>query len=156
VTLQIDRYDYWRVALRALAAEPLHGVGAGGWAVWWLRYRTVNAFAQDAHSLPLQTLAELGLVGAALLLAFFAGIALAARAAHRGAPALAAGPIAAFVVYAAHAPLDWEWQMPAVTIVALVLAGSLLALAEGAARPPAPAPAPQVATAPPRSLAPRD
>jgi O-antigen ligase len=130
VTLQSNRFAYWRVALRAFSDEPLRGVGAGGWAVWWLRYRPVAKGAQDAHSLPLQTLAELGLIGAALLLAVFAGIGLAARAAYRAAPALAAGSIAALVVYIAHAPLDWDWQMPAVTLIAIVLAGSLLALAE--------------------------
>jgi hypothetical protein len=30
------------------------------------------------------------------------------------------------VAYAAHAPLDWDWQMPAVTLVALVLAGLIV------------------------------
>jgi hypothetical protein len=128
VTLQSNRYAYWRVAFRAFGDEPLHGVGAGGWAVWWLRYRPFNDFAQDAHSLPLQTLAELGLVGLALLGALFAGVGLAARNANRIAPALAAGPIAGFVVYTAHAPLDWDWQMPAVTVVAIVLAGAILAI----------------------------
>lgn len=131
-SLQSNRYDYWSVALRAFASEPLHGVGAGGWSVWWLRYRTVNEFAQDAHSWPLQTLAELGVVGLALLVAFVAGIGLAARRAYRAAPGAAAGPIAGVVVYLAHAPLDWDWQMPAVTLIALVLAGSLLSLAESA------------------------
>jgi O-antigen ligase len=130
VTLQSNRYAYWRVAVRAFAHEPLHGVGAGGWSVWWLRYRPFDDFAQDAHSLPLQTLAELGLVGIAALGAFFAGVALAARDAYRRAPMRAAGPIAAVVAYAAHSPLDWDWQMPAVTLVALILAGMLLALAE--------------------------
>ncbi len=130
LTLQSNRYAYWSVAMRAFEAEPLRGVGAGAWSVWWLRYRTVPEFAQDAHSLPLQTLAELGVVGLALLAVFLAGIGLAARAAQRAAPALAAGPIAGFVVYVAHAPLDWDWEMPAVTLVAMVLAGALLALAE--------------------------
>jgi uncharacterized membrane protein YidH (DUF202 family) len=129
-TLQSNRYEYWRVALKAFSAQPVRGVGAGGWSVWWLRYRTINDFAQDAHSLPLQTLAELGLVGIALLLSFFAGVALAARAALRALPALAAGPIAGLVTYAAHAPLDWDWQMPAVTLVAIALAGAVLAQAE--------------------------
>jgi len=128
-TLQSDRYDYWRVALRAFAHEPLSGVGAGGWSVYWLRWRALDVGAQDAHSLPLQTAAELGLVGLALLAAFFAGVAVAARRAQRFAPVLAAGPMAGFVAYAAHAPLDWDWEMPAVTLIALVLAGSLLALA---------------------------
>ena len=132
VTLKSNRYAYWRVALRAFEAEPLRGVGAGGWAVYWLRLRPIDEGAQDAHSLPFQTAAELGLVGLALLAAFLAGIALAARDAYRIAPAQAAGPIAAFIVYVAHAPLDWDWQMPAVTLVALVLAGALLALGEPA------------------------
>jgi O-Antigen ligase len=129
-TLQSDRYAYWRVALHAFADEPLRGVGAGGWAVYWLRLRKINEGAQDAHSLPLQTAAELGLVGLALLAAFLAGVGLAARDASRIAVAQAAGPIAGFVVYVAHAPLDWDWQMPAVTLVALILAGSLLAQSE--------------------------
>jgi O-antigen ligase len=94
--------------------------------VWWLRYRTLNAFAQDAHSLPLQTAAELGLVGLVLLGMLFGGVAVVARQVHRTAPSLAAGPIAALVVYAVHSPLDWDWQMPAVTLVAVVLAGMLL------------------------------
>ena len=130
VTLQSNRYDYWRVAMRAFRDEPVRGVGAGGWAVYWLRYRTINEFAQDAHSLPLQTLAELGIVGLALLSAFVAGIGVAARRAHKFAPALAAGPIAGFVVWLAHSPLDWDWQMPAVTLIAIGLAGTLLAIGE--------------------------
>ena len=109
--------------------EPLRGVGAGNWSVYWLRERTVKDFAQDAHSLPLQTLAELGVVGALLLLAFLAGIVLSARDALRAAPAQAAGLIAGSIAYIAHAPLDWDWEMPAVTLVALVLAGAIVALA---------------------------
>jgi hypothetical protein len=129
-TLQSNRYAYWGVALRAFGDEPLRGVGAGGWAVYWLRYRTVTESARDAHSLFFQTAAELGLVGLALLAVFLAGIALGARDAHAIAPSLAAGPLAGFVAYIAHAPLDWDWQMPAVTLFALVLAGALLALTD--------------------------
>jgi O-antigen ligase len=140
-TLQSNRYAYWRVALRAFGDEPLRGVGAGGWEVYWLRYRKLDEFAQDAHSWPLQTLAELGLVGLALLLAFVVGVGWAAREARRIAPVLAGGPIAGCVAWLAHAPLDWDWEMPAVTLIALILAGALLGLAE--------------LTAPRRSAAPR-
>jgi hypothetical protein len=132
-TLQSNRYAYWRVAVRAFRAEPIRGVGAGGWSVYWLRYRPFDEGAQDAHSLPLQTGAELGLIGLALLAVFLAGVAFAAADALRAAPGLAAGPIAGFVVYVAHAPLDWDWEMPAVTLIAIVLAGLLIALAEGRA-----------------------
>jgi hypothetical protein len=133
VTLQSNRYDYWDVALRAFAHQPLVGVGAGGWAVWWLRYRPISESATDAHSLPLQTMAELGLVGLALLAVFLAGIGIAARAALRAVPVRAAGLFAGCVVWLAHSPLDWDWQMPAVTLIAILLAGGLLALAELAA-----------------------
>jgi hypothetical protein len=130
VTLQSNRYAYWDVAFRAFAREPLHGVGAGGWSVYWLRWRTVPEFAQDAHSLPIQVLAELGLVGLALLAVFVGGLAWACARALRVSP-LAAGPVAALVTYFAHAPLDWDWQMPAVTLVAMVLGGALLAIGDG-------------------------
>ncbi len=149
ITLQSNRYAYWDVALRAFDDQPIRGVGAGGWAVYWLRYRTVTEFAQDAHSLPLQTLAELGVIGVLLLLAFFGGVGLAARDAVRSGSALAAGPVAGFVAYVAHAPLDWDWQMPALTIVALILAGHVLAAAEE----PAEREAETTSTAPPRSAA---
>jgi O-Antigen ligase len=129
-TLQSNRYAYWRVAMRAFGDEPIRGVGAGGWSVYWLRYRPFGEFAQDAHSLPLQTLAELGLVGAVLLATFLGGLGFAARAAHHSVPALAAGPIAGFVTYIAHAPLDWDWEMPALTLFALLLGGAVIAAAE--------------------------
>jgi O-Antigen ligase len=133
-TLQSNRYDYWSVALRAFSSSPLHGVGAGGWSVDWLRWRSVNEFATDAHSLELQTLAELGVVGVGLLGAALVGIVLAARQQLRSGSAVAPGAIAALVVYLAHSPLDWDWQMPAVTLIAVVLSGTLLAGAPRARR----------------------
>jgi hypothetical protein len=155
VSLQSNRYDYWSVALRAFGSQPLHGVGAGGWSVYWLQWRTIDDFAQDAHSLELQTLAELGLVGFALLVAFLAGVALASRRALRS-PLAPAAAIGALVTYLAHSPLDWDWQMPAVTIVALVLAGMVLSSGELSARSRTGAPGEALAaTAPRRSAAPR-
>ncbi len=71
-------------------------------------------------------------MGLALLVVVVTGVALAARAAQRRSWALAAGPIAGLVAYAAHAPLDWDWQMPAVTLIAIALAGAVLAQAEDA------------------------
>jgi O-Antigen ligase len=127
-SLRSDRYDYWSVALRAFGTEPLRGVGAAGWQVYWLRWRTIAEGAHDAHSLELQTLAELGLVGFALLLAFIAGVVLGAARALRSAAAPAAA-VAALVTYLVHSPLDWDWQVPALTLVAILLAGKVLAVA---------------------------
>jgi hypothetical protein len=134
-SLQSNRYDYWSVALRAFASQPVRGVGGGGWSVEWLRYRHVDEGAQDAHSLELQTLAELGVVGLALLAMFLAGVLWAAKQA-LAVGALAAGPVAGVVTYLAHSPLDWDWQMPAVTLPALALMGALLVLAAWPGEPP--------------------
>src|SRR3954447_7598222 len=104
------RYEYWKVALRAFGDAPLKGSGAGGFAVDWLRERPVARPARDAHSLEIETLAEPGVAGAALLAVLGAGIALAARdAARRGELAVIAGPAAALAAYVFHASIDWDW-----------------------------------------------
>ena len=122
------RGHYWRVALAAFARHPLAGVGSASFAVEWARHRGHDFPAIDAHSIYIETLAELGLVGAALLLAFFAilaiGTARAARTAPRDATvAAAAGVLAAFAV---HIGLDWDWEMPAVSLIALILGAAIL------------------------------
>ena len=105
-------------------------MGAGGFRVEWLRERPIPEAVRDVHSLELEMAAELGLVG---LLAFglmLGGIAAAARTALRRDPVLAAGWCAAAVAWLLHASIDWDWQLPAVTLAAIVLAGALVALAE--------------------------
>jgi len=42
-------------------------------------------------------------------------------------PALTAGWIAANSVWLVHAGLDWDWEMPAVTLLPILLAGGLIA-----------------------------
>jgi hypothetical protein len=39
--------------------------------------------------------------------------------------------VAGLVVWLAHSPLDWDWQLPALTLVAVALAGTVLGLAGG-------------------------
>jgi hypothetical protein len=121
--LSTNRGEYWKVAADSFAAHPVTGVGAGSFAVEWRRERESDDFAQDAHSLYLETLAELGIVGAALMLAFLlaagAGIARGLRDDGEAVAPAAAACLAAFLV---HVGLDWTWEFPAVTLVALVLA----------------------------------
>ena len=128
-----NRYDYWRVAFEEFGDNPIRGAGSGAFRVDWLRERTVLDPAKDAHSLYIETLGELGLVGAAILAALIVGLAVAARRAFRRVPVQAAGAIAALSVFAVHAGLDWDWEMPAVSLVALLCAGALIAWSEGPA-----------------------
>jgi hypothetical protein len=126
-TLKSYRYDYWRVALESFADHPLAGTGTAGFRVEWQRERGRRDAAVDAHSLYLETLGELGIIGFALLAAFVAGVAWSARRALARSPALAAGPAAALLALAVHAGFDWDWELPAVALAALALAGLLVA-----------------------------
>jgi O-Antigen ligase len=132
-TVTSNRYEYWRVALGAFADEPLAGVGAGGFRAVWLQERPLPETVRDTHSLEFEVAAELGVLGLIALAVMVGGAALAARRALVRHRAQAAGPVAALVVWFLHASIDWDWQMPAVTLGALVLAGLLIALAEEAA-----------------------
>jgi O-antigen ligase len=134
-SLQSNRYQYWRVALRTFADHPLAGTGTAGFRVEWLRRRTIPEQAKDAHSLYLETAAELGLVGLLLLGTVFAAVVLAARRALRLSPAATAGPVAVAAVWAFHTGIDWDWEMPTVTLLALVFVGAILALADGGEAP---------------------
>jgi O-antigen ligase len=124
-----NRYEYWKVALDTFAEHPLAGVGSGGFATEWLTHRPIDEVVRDAHSLYLETLAELGLVGLLALALALGGVVACARAAYRADPALAAGPCAALFAYALHAGIDWDWELPALTLVAIALAGVLLSRA---------------------------
>jgi hypothetical protein len=111
----------------------VRGLGAGGFQVAWLRHRDVPEGTKFAHSLYFNTLADLGAIGFGLLMLFLGGLAAAAVRAHRVDRLQAAGPIAVLVVWAAHSAVDWDWELPALTLVALVSAGLLLAQADGTA-----------------------
>ena len=63
-----NRYDYWRVAWQTFKAHPLLGVGAGNFPAYYFRDRGTQEAIQNPHSVELQTLAELGVVGGVLLL----------------------------------------------------------------------------------------
>lgn len=115
-----SRADYWDVALRSFEAEPLLGAGGGTFARTWLLDRPIAQPVRDAHSLYLETLAELGPIGLMLLLA-----ALAAPLTGRRSPwtPAALGPYAVFL---AHAAQDWDWEVPAATIAALACGAAMV------------------------------
>jgi hypothetical protein len=137
-SIDTNRYRYWDVALETWADHPLIGIGSGGFLVDWLKERDRVDTSGDAHSLYLETLAELGIVGFAFLLVFLGAVVAGVVRLHRLAPGLAAGPAAVLVAFAVHAGLDWDWEMPAVSLYALLFAAATLAWSEdpsSAARP---------------------
>jgi O-antigen ligase len=119
-----SRADYWRVARQMVEDEPLLGSGAGGFRRRWYQDRPVPQPARDAHSLYLETLAELGPVGLVLLLAAL-GLPLAAAVSARG-ESLVAAAVGPYVAALAHTGQDWDWELPSVFVPALACAVALL------------------------------
>jgi hypothetical protein len=125
-----QRIPQWRVAWRDYVSHRWLGSGAGSYASYWLRFRPDPTTVKNAHSLYLETLAELGPIGLTLLaLALAIPLGSAVRARWRGLVPATAGAYVAFLVHAAG---EWDWQLPAVTLAALFCASALLV----AARPP--------------------
>jgi len=120
------RIALWKVAWREADANLLLGGGAGSYQRYYLQHRVNAQNVEDAHSLYLETLAELGVVGLALLVAVLAiPLVAAVRFRRRRLVPFAA---AAYCAYLVHAAIDWDWELAGVTLAA-VLCGLACVLA---------------------------
>lgn len=127
-----NRWVWWKEAAGAFSDRPAGGWGAGSFRVTHLQYRTNTISVTQPHSVPLQLLAETGLVG--LLLAYGGIGALLWAAVGRvraleGGPErdLAVGLLAAAVAWLAHGVYDWDWDIPGITLPPLLFLGVLAA-----------------------------
>ncbi len=125
-----SRYQFWSAAVREADSRPLTGTGSGTFAFWWTRDGDTSDTVRDTHSLYLQTLGELGIVGLALLGAFLltiliGGGRMALRAEPRERPRLAAA-LAGCVAFCITATFDWMWQVPVLPVAVLLLASVLV------------------------------
>jgi hypothetical protein len=124
------RWQQWSAAVSEWKTHPVLGGGAGSYYYWWLRHGSLPLQVRNAHSLYLETLAELGLVGlVSLLTAFLAALAAGTGALRRGPPerrtqvaAIFAATAATFVALG----IDWFWQLAALGAVSMCLLGLLL------------------------------
>ncbi len=127
------RWQFWSAAVDQWRQAPLWGDGAGSFEAWWAEHGSIALFVKDAHSLYLETLGELGVIGLALVLALVgSGIVVGAIRAVRASGetrVYGAATTAVFVAYAAAAGIDWVWELTAVSVVGFVS----LALAVGPA-----------------------
>ena len=138
------RARYWNEALKIFQAHPVLGAGARSYGTARLRYRTEDLEANDAHGFVVQTLADLGLVGLAVVLFLLAAwMAAAGRSTHpfnrrwsswrwRSEP-LPYTPervgmlsmLCLVVCFGIHSTVDWTWFVPGDACVALLCAGWL-------------------------------
>ena len=123
------RDELWRAAWRGYEGDAALGTGAGTYELSWHFYRRDGGQNRDAHNLYLETLSELGPAGLTLLAAV---LLVPFAAAFRGrSGGITAGALGAYTAYVVHASVDWDWEMPVVTVAALFSGTVLLAAAPG-------------------------
>lgn len=134
-----NRPAWWRESVRIAGEKPLGGSGAGTFEVARKRFREDASAVSQPHSVPLQLLADLGVVGLALGLLLAGGAIAGVR---RGLlladpserPAIAA--LSCLVLaYAVHALVDYDLDFLAVTAPMLVALGAVLAVGRPSATP---------------------
>jgi O-antigen ligase len=132
-----NRWVWWNEAVGAWSDKPLIGHGAGSFPFLHRQYRHDRLGVLQPHSVPLEFLAEEGLIGTVLVLGGLAMLALAGVRRYRRLltpEQMAAAPLLAGVVaWGLHMWVDWDWDIPAVTLPLLVFLGVLAARPRGTA-----------------------
>lgn len=140
------RYTYWSTAIRALPGHIVGGWGPGTFQLVWLPRATIPDYVVNAHSLYVETLSDVGVVGLVLLVGFLAlsaGVAvrrvMCGRFERRTQAAAVAAATFAFLTSAA---FDWVWQVPVLPVAWLLLVAAAFAPARAlhvpGRRPPRP------------------
>jgi hypothetical protein len=117
------RWQFWTAAVDQWKSAPVVGSGAGSFAAWWAEHGTLTMFVRNAHSLYLESLGELGAIGFLLVAGIWVGgCVIGVRTSRRtdaGLRATVAAATAVSVAFAVGAGVDWLWQLPAVSLVAV-------------------------------------
>ncbi|HEX7245581.1 MAG TPA: O-antigen ligase family protein [Solirubrobacterales bacterium] len=125
------RADFYDVAIEAFGEAPILGHGAGTYQFSWNELRTIAKPAHNAHSLYLESFAELGLLGGLLVLGLVGYLLWCGFSAWRHAAEperdRCAALLAAMLAFAVSAAFDWFWEIAALGAVFFVAAGVLVA-----------------------------
>ena len=130
------RWQLWESAINAFESQPVRGIGSGGFEAW---FNVDGAFwmkTVDAHSMPIQVLAELGLAGFLLLIGFVGAVVTQAVRRYRELGRTVGRTdkdqvemvafMALLLVGAVAVSIDWSGDMPA--IYGPIVAGAALLL----------------------------
>ena len=123
-----DRAGEAAAALGLAADHPIAGVGPGWRSFEWTDADGYRRVAEFAHNEYLQVLAELGVVGLALLVALLLAVGTVVWRGRSAAPSkeLWAGVAGGLVAVVIHAASDFGWHVPAVPLASALLVGIVM------------------------------
>jgi hypothetical protein len=113
------RIDLWTTSWDAFERDPLRGSGAGTFWQSWASNGDRLFETTQGHSVYMEVLGELGAPGLAFLVLGLAAALAAGVWARRAA--LVPAALGAFVAWATHAGVDWDWELVGVTGAALLV-----------------------------------
>ncbi len=127
-----NRWRWWQEAWSLWKDAPVAGKGAATFEIARRDIRQGSITTTEPHNLPLQFLAETGIVGFLLLLGLAGAGAAASVAALRAVEPAERGAAVAVALglgaYALHALVDIDWEFVAVTAPAFFVLGALAGL----------------------------
>lgn len=128
------RSAIWGVAWEDFTENPILGVGTHNYEATYYQKREENVVGtlRQPHSLPLEALAERGIIGGLLFFGFL-GVCVAAglrerfRRLNSEGKAHVGAMLAAITYWFVHSSAEWFWQIPAVTLPAIIYLAMLVA-----------------------------
>jgi len=126
------RYTLWQVAWKDFVSHPVLGVGTHNYEATYYQLREQpGGWVRQPHTLPLEVLAERGAVGGLLFFGFLAACLAAGlwkrfRNLSTEGKAQVGAVTAALAYWFIHSSAEWFWQMPAVTLPAMVYLAMLV------------------------------
>src|SRR5439155_4312868 len=131
-----NRWVWWKEAAGAFSDKPIGGWGAGSFGTVHLLYREQPLGVQQPHNVELQWLSETGIIGFVLalggvLMLFAAAARRLAQMAGGRERELAVALTAAAAGWLVHGLVDWDWDIPAVTLPPLIFLGVIAAAPPG-------------------------
>jgi O-antigen ligase len=125
------RIQFWDVAIEAFDEKPIVGHGAGTYQFAWDQLRTLHMTNTQAHSLYLQALDELGIVGGLVILGLLLYLLWVGFAAWRAAGGrereLCAALLGVSLAFSVGVAYDWFWQLAVIGSVFFMATGALVA-----------------------------
>jgi O-antigen ligase len=126
-----SRWNWWQEAWKSWRKHPAVGTGAGTFDLTHRMLRVDGTVATEPHNLPLQFMAETGIIGflliVGLVVAGVGGLVETLRRLEGEDRLAAAALVVALFAYVVHSVVDFDWDFVAVTAPAVLVLGLLLA-----------------------------